>query len=235
MLIGIIGAMDIEVQALKDLMKNPTVKTISTVDFYSGEINGIDTVVAVAGVGKVNAAVCTQTMILAYNPSYIINVGVAGGLSPEFKIGDIAVAENVVEHDMDTSPIGDVPGYISGINVVRIPCDRWLCEMMFTASQHIEGIKVLKGTIASGDQFISKDEERQKITSNFDAIAAEMEGASIGHVCYMNKVPFGVLRAISDGANSDSAMDYPTFAKIADEHSIKIILELLEDIKKSLA
>ena len=145
MLIGIIGAMDIEVQALKDLMKNPTVKTISTVDFYSGEINGIDTVVAVAGVGKVNAAVCTQTMILAYNPSYIINVGVAGGLSPEFKIGDIAVAENVVEHDMDTSPIGDVPGYISGINVVRIPCDRWLCEMMFTASQHIEGIKVLKG------------------------------------------------------------------------------------------
>lgn len=235
MLIGIIGAMDIEVQALKDLMKNPTVKTISTVDFYSGEINGVDTVVAVAGVGKVNAAVCTQTMILAYKPSYIINVGVAGGLSPQLGIGDIAVAENVVEHDMDTSPIGDVPGYISGINVVRIPCDRWLCDMMVKASHHIEGVNVLKGTIASGDQFISTNDERHKIIENFDAIAAEMEGASIGHVCYMNKIPFGVLRAISDGANSDSAMDYPTFANIAAKHSIKIICELLDDIKKSLA
>ena len=233
MLIGIIGAMDIEVQALKDLMPEPEIRTISTVDFYSGTINGMKVVVAVAGVGKVNAAVCTQTMILEYNPSYIINVGVAGGLAPELGIGDIAVAENVVEHDMDTSPIGDVPGYISGINVVKIPCDSWLSEMMCRASSHIDGIKVLKGTIASGDQFISTDAERRKITDNFGAIAAEMEGASIGHVCYMNKVPFGVLRAISDGANSDSAMDYPTFAKIAAAHSIEIICELLEDIKES--
>lgn len=234
MLIGIIGAMDIEVQALKDLMTDPEIRTISTVDFYSGTINGMKVVVAVAGVGKVNAAVCTQTMILEYNPSYIINVGVAGGLAPELGIGDIAVAENVVEHDMDTSPIGDVPGYISGINIVRIPCDSWLSEMMCKASSHIDGIKVLKGTIASGDQFISTDAERRKITDNFGAIAAEMEGASIGHVCYMNKVPFGVLRAISDGANSDSSMDYPTFAKIAAAHSIEIICELLEDIKENL-
>lgn len=234
MLIGIIGAMDIEVQALKDLMTDPEIRTISTVDFYSGTINGMKVVVAVAGVGKVNAAVCTQTMILEYNPSYIINVGVAGGLAPELGIGDIAVAENVVEHDMDTSPIGDVPGYISGINIVRIPCDSWLSEMMCKASSHIDGIKVLKGTIASGDQFISTDAERCKITDNFGAIAAEMEGASIGHVCYMNKVPFGVLRAISDGANSDSSMDYPTFAKIAAAHSIEIICELLEDIKENL-
>ena len=232
MLIGIIGAMDIEVEGLKELMDNPNIQTISTVDFYKGEINGISVVVAAAGVGKVNAAVCAQTMILTYNPSYIINIGVAGGLAPELGIGDIAVAENVVEHDMDTTPIGDVPGYISGINIVRIPCDTWLCDMMMTASKHIEGAKVLKGTIASGDQFISMPDERQKIISNFGAIAAEMEGASIGHVCYMNQVPFGVLRAISDGANSDSAMDYPTFARMAAKNSIKIVCELLEDIKE---
>jgi adenosylhomocysteine nucleosidase len=232
MLIGIIGAMDIEVQALKELMDDPKIETISTVDFYSGNINGTDVVVAVAGIGKVNAAVCAQTMILKYDPSYIINVGVAGGLSPELGIGDIAIAENVVEHDMDTTPVGDVPGYISGINVVRIPCDKWLSEMMCKASSHIDGAKVITGTIASGDQFISKDEERRKIIDNFDAIAAEMEGASIGHVCYMNSVPFGVLRAISDGANSDSVMDYPTFAKMAAKNSIKIICELLESIKE---
>lgn len=232
MLIGIIGAMDIEVEGLKELMDEPHIQTISTVDFYRGDINGISVVVAAAGVGKVNAAVCAQTMILTYKPDYVINIGVAGGLAPELGIGDIAVAENVVEHDMDTTPIGDVPGYISGINIVRIPCDKWLCDMMITASEHIDGIHVLKGTIASGDQFISMPDEREKIISNFGAIAAEMEGASIGHVCYMNDVPFGVLRAISDGANSDSAMDYPTFARMAAKNSIKIVCELLEDIKE---
>lgn len=235
MLIGIIGAMDIEVQALKELMDEPKIETISTVDYYSGNINGIDVVVAVAGVGKVNAAVCTQTMILTYHPEYIINVGVAGGLAPELGIGDIAVAENVVEHDMDTTPIGDVPGYISGINIVRIPCDKWLSEKMIDAASKLSGVKVLTGTIASGDQFISKDEERKKIVDNFGAIAAEMEGASIGHVCYMNGVHFGVLRAISDGANSDSAMDYPTFAKMAAANSIKIICEMLAQIKEEWA
>lgn len=232
-MIGIIGAMDIEVQALKELMTSPNIQTISTIDFYSGVINGVEVVVAVAGVGKVNAAVCTQTMILTYHPDYIINVGVAGGLAPKLGIGDIAVAENVVEHDMDTTPIGDVPGYISGINIVRIPCDKWLCDMMCTASSHIEGANVLRGTIASGDQFIAEKSQRDDIIKNFDAIAAEMEGASIGHVCYMNSVPFGVLRAISDGANSDSAMDYPTFVQAAAKNSIKIICELLDDIREA--
>ncbi len=235
MLIGIIGAMDIEVQALKELMDEPKIETISTVDYYSGKINGMDVVVAVAGVGKVNAAVCTQTMILTYHPEYIINVGVAGGLAPELGIGDIAVAENVVEHDMDTTPIGDVPGYISGLNIVRIPCDKWLSQKMIDAASKLENVKILTGTIASGDQFISMDDERKKIVDNFGAIAAEMEGASIGHVCYMNGVHFGVLRAISDGANSDSAMDYPTFAKMAATNSIKIICEMLSQIKEEWA
>ena len=234
MRIGIIGAMDIEVQALKELMESPKIETISSVDFYSGIINGVDTVVAVAGIGKVNAAVCTQTMILSYAPSYIINVGVAGGLAPELGIGDIAVAETVVEHDMDTSPVGDAPGFISGINLIHIPCDKWLADMMYKASKNIENANVLKGIIASGDQFIADDSQRKRITDTFGAIAAEMEGASIGHVCYMNKVPFGVLRAISDGANSDSVMDYPTFAKMAAKNSMKIICELLEDIKAEL-
>lgn len=232
MLIGIIGAMAIEVQALKELMDNPKIQTISTVDFYSGKINGVDTVVAVAGVGKVNAAVCTQAMILTYHPDYIINVGVAGGLAPELGIGDIAVATDVVEHDMDTTPLGDEPGYISGMGKVKIPCDEKMLDMMASAAEKIDGIKVLKGTIASGDQFISKNEQRKRITETFNAIAAEMEGASIGHVCYMNNVKFGVLRAISDGANSDSAMDFPTFTKMAAANSIAIICEMLAKIKE---
>ncbi|MGN0106625.1 MAG: 5'-methylthioadenosine/adenosylhomocysteine nucleosidase [Hominilimicola sp.] len=232
MVVGIIGAMELEVQALKELMDKADIQKISTIDFYKGNINGVDTVVAVAGVGKVNAAVCAQTMILKYSPDLIINVGVAGGLADNFRIGDIAVADYVVEHDMDTSPLGDEKGFISGINMVQMPCDKPLADMMIKAVDTVGGIKAQRGIIASGDQFIDTQEERGRIINEFGAIATEMEGASIGHVCTMNNVCFGVLRAISDGANDDSYMDFPEFAKMAAENSIKIILELLKNIKE---
>ncbi|MCC8161076.1 MAG: 5'-methylthioadenosine/adenosylhomocysteine nucleosidase [Oscillospiraceae bacterium] len=231
MLVGIIGAMELEVQALKELMADSEIQKISGIDFFSGRINGADTVVAAAGVGKVNAAVCAQTMILKYSPDLIINVGVAGGLSDTFKIGDIAVADYVVEHDMDTTPIGDEKGFISGINMVKMPCDRVIADMMVSAVDKVGKIKAQRGIIASGDQFISTQKQRDAIIHDFGAIAAEMEGASIGHICVMNSTPFGVLRAISDGANDDSPMDYPEFAKMAAANSVKIILELLENIK----
>ena len=155
MLVGIIGAMDLEVQALKGLMDNAVVETISTIDFYKGNINGVETVVAVAGVGKVNAAVCSQTMILKYLPDIMINVGVAGGLSEEFKIGDIAVADSVVEHDMDTSPIGDPVGLISGINLVNIQFTR------FSTNGQIYGFSL---TIPIKDLFIHfrRDERKER-------------------------------------------------------------------------
>lgn len=232
MLVGIIGAMELEVRVLKELMENPRSEKISSVDFFSGTINEVSAVVAVAGVGKVNAAVCAQTMILKYSPDIIINVGVAGGLSGDFRIGDIAVADCVVEHDMDTTAIGDEKGFISGINMVKMPCDAALADMMMKASEVVGGISAKRGLIASGDQFISTQEQRNGIINYFGAIAAEMEGGSIGHVCVMNGVPFGVLRAISDGANDDSHMDYPAFAKMAAENSVKIILELLKNIKE---
>lgn len=232
MVVGIIGAMTLEVQALKELMDNAQIETVSTIDFYSGKINGVDTVVAVAGVGKVNAAVCAQTMILKYSPDIVINVGVAGGLDTGFKIGDIAVADAVVEHDMDTSPLGDAVGYVSGIGMVEMPCDKTVADMMVKAIETVGTIHAKRGIIASGDQFINTQEEREKIVGNFGAIAAEMEGASIGHVCVMNNVKFGVLRAISDGANDDAPMDYPEFAKMAATNSIKIILEMLKNVKE---
>lgn len=225
---GIIGAMDLEVNALKDKMDKAVITTISSVDFYSGKINGVETVVATAGVGKVNAAICAQTMILTFKPDIIINIGVAGGLSGEFEIGDIAVATAVVEHDMDTSPLGDPVGFISGMNKVYMDCDKELSDVLLEVANQIGEIKAIKGVIASGDQFISEDTARNRIKSNFNAITAEMEGASIGHVCTVNNVPFAVLRAISDGANDGATMDYPTFAKSAAKNSVRIMLNVLE-------
>ena len=232
MLIGIIGAMELEVGALKNLTENVKINKISGIDFYSGEINGTSVVAAAAGVGKVNAAVCAQTMILTYSPDMLINVGVAGGLCKELKIGDIAVADAVVEHDMDTSPIGDPKGFISGINTVRMKCAENISDLLASAASKLDGVNVKRGIIASGDQFISSDEQRNRIITDFGAIAAEMEGASIGHVCLMNNIPFAVLRAISDGANDDSVIDYPTFAKLAAENSIKIIIDFLDNVKE---
>lgn len=231
MKIGIIGAMELEVDALEAMTENARIQRISGIDFYSGKINGAKTVVAAAGVGKVNAAVCAQTMILKYSPDIVINVGVAGGLAPDLSIGDIAVADSVAEHDMDTAAIGDPLGFISGINKVYMDCDKNIADLMERAAKSI-GLNVKRGVIASGDQFISTRERRDKIIENFGAIAAEMEGASIGHVCAMNGVPFGVLRAISDGANSGSVTDYPAFAKTAAANSVKIITYMLKEIQK---
>ncbi len=231
MIIGIIGAMELEVRVLKNMMDSASVEKISSVEFYRGTIHGVDTVVAAAGVGKVNAAVCAEAMILRYAPDAVINIGVAGGLRHDFNICDIAVADAVVEHDMDTSALGEPLGFISGLDTVLIPCDKSLSDKLFETARHV-GVNVKRGVIASGDQFIASRENKDKIVKSFGAIAAEMEGASIGHVCAMNNVPFGVLRAISDGANDDSVTDFPAFAKKAAENSVKIILEMLEKLSR---
>lgn len=230
MKIGIIGAMDMEVDALKDMMNDAKIEQISSITFYSGKINGCSAVVATAGVGKVNAAVCAQTMILTYKPDAIINIGVAGGLSKELSVGDIAVAKSVVEHDMDTTAVGDEPGLISGLNVVNINCDDKISNAMMKIISRIHSIKAVQGVIASGDQFISSEKGRNRIITQFNAIAAEMEGASIGHVCAMNNVRFGVMRAISDGADTDSVVDYPTFAKMAAKNSVSIAVQLIQEL-----
>lgn len=232
MKIGIIGAMNVEVQMLKDIMQNIDVASISGIEYYSGAISGVEVVVAQAGVGKVNAAICTEAMILKYNPSAIINIGVAGGLSPALKVGDIAIADTVVEHDMDTSALGDPIGFLSGINIINIPCAEWVTETLEQVAKKVNGINTVCGTIVSGDQFISSKEKKTELVNHFHAVAAEMEGASIGHVCYMNGVPFGVLRAISDSADDEADMSFNEFCEMAAKNSLKVILSFLELVKE---
>lgn len=234
MKIGIIGALDFEIDNLKSQMINLQITETASMKFYEGKISNTEIVAAIAGVGKVNAAACAQTMILKYQPSIIINIGVAGGLDRDLQIGDIAVAQSVAEHDMDTSPCGDPPGFISGINLVQIPCDEKIVEILYDAAQNLPEIKAKKGVIASGDQFIHTEEQRKYITDHFHAIAAEMEGAAIGHVCYMNRIPFGVLRALSDAADQESPVSFLEFAKKAAHHSIILItafIKIMEEVQ----
>ena len=228
-MIGIIGAMDIEVEGLKSLLKDVKEEKISGINFVRGSFNGKETVVAKCGIGKVFAAICTQTMIMAFKPEIIINIGVAGGLSENLAVGDIVIADSVVQHDMDTTPLGEPRGYLSEIGLVKIPTDERIYKTLLRATEKI-GIKAVLGTVASGDIFVSDSEKKQFIKETFSASACEMEGASVGQVCYVNKVPFGVLRAISDSANGDANMDFPAFAKMAAENSIEVIKEFINTI-----
>ena len=222
-MVGIIGAMHIEVETIKSIMENKTAETISAVEYVKGTLHGKEIVIAVCGIGKVAAAMCTQTMILKYSPECIINTGVGGSLSTKLAIGDIAVAESLVQHDMDTSPLGDPIGLISGINIVNIPADNEVVNLLSESVETLENVKGLTGVIASGDQFIASDEKKKFITDNFGAIVCEMEGASIAQVCFTNGVPFGVVRAVSDCADGSSHMDYGEFLPVAAANAAKLI------------
>ncbi len=228
-MIGIIGAMEVEVASLKNELQNKSVTEISGIEFASGLLCGKKVVIAKCGVGKVFAALCAQTMILKYAPDCIINTGVAGSLSEKLGVCDVAVAGSVVQHDMDTSAIGDPVGLISGINIVNIPSDKKISEILSSVVSDL-GINTYCGTVASGDQFISSAEKKNYITKTFGAVACEMEGAAIGHVCYVNGTPFGVVRAISDNADGSSHMDFPTFAAKAAEISIKTVKEFVKRV-----
>ena len=229
-MIGIIGAMDVEVEKLKTLLIDVRQEKISGVDFCIGKIGKNDIVVAKCGVGKVFAAICAQTMIMRYKPEIIINIGVAGGLSDSLKIGDIVIADSVVQHDMDVTALGYEAGFLTDIGLVKIPADKNAVDTLKAACEKLSlGYEV--GTVASGDQFISDKAAKERITKLFAAKACEMEGASIGQVCYVNNVPFGTLRAISDGANEDSKIDFPSFTALAAENSAKVIEAFIDTFK----
>lgn len=225
-MLGIIAAMRVEAMELIEKMTERKERTISGVAFTSGKLCGRDAVIAICGIGKVFAALCTQTMILTYHPDAIVNTGVAGTLTDKLSICDMALSVDLVQHDMDTSALGDPVGLISGINVVYLPADRRLVETIL--SPEVAGeVHIVSGTIASGDQFIGGGERKQWIVDSFGAIACEMEGAAVAQVCYVNKVPFAVLRAISDNADGTSCDDYPTFVEKAAHVSASIVERLI--------
>lgn len=229
-MIGIIGAMGIEIERINGAMEGRKTVTISGIQFHSGKLSGKDAVTAACGIGKVAAAVCAQTMILKFGPELIINTGVAGSLSPELGAGDIAVADFSVQHDMDTSPIGDPVGLISGLNIVEIPCSERACCLLAESIEKVAGVKSLKGIIASGDQFINSRDRKKFIVDTFGAIACDMECASIAQVCYMNGVGFGAVRAISDSADGNSHADYGKFLEAAAVNASEAVMHFMDAV-----
>lgn len=231
--VGIIGAMAEEVNWLKAQLKDSQTTQIAQRDFCEGKLGGTDVVVCECGVGKVNAAMVAQTLCERYHVTHLINTGVAGSLNNDINIGDIVVAIDAVHHDMDVCNLGYKPGEIPGMGTVAFPADEGLqkaaLEAVRTVAPEISGFS---GHVASGDQFVRTQEEKDRIKSTFHADCTEMEGAPIAQVAYLNKVPFVVVRAISDKADGSASMDYPTFEKKAAEHCAKIVEYLVASLSK---
>ena len=228
MIIGIISAMAEELEILlKDLIQEEK-KEKAKMTFYKGKLYGKNVVAVVCGIGKVNSAVCAQILASEYKVDKIINFGVAGGIGKEIYPGDIVVAENLVQHDMDTTAFGDKIGQIPRLDTFDFKCDKEMVDLAKKACAEIPELNIFSGRIVSGDQFIANIEKIQWLDKEFQAISCEMEGASIAQVCYLNSIPFVVIRSISDNANNGAHMDYQKFIPIAVKNSTRILKKMLE-------
>lgn len=226
-MIGIIGAMDIEVNAVKQRLTNKTVSTIANIEYEYGFIENVRVCVAQCSPGKVNAAICAQAMIDNFDVDCIINIGVACSLSPDVCIKNVVIATDVCEYDIDMTAIGEPRGFIDGLNKIKLTADEAISEKLARAAIN-RGEKIHRGSVASGDIFIADEELKNMLSADFNAICGEMEGGAIGHTCTANGIPFAVLRSISDGGDENSQMDYPIFKKIAAEISTAIILDFIK-------
>jgi len=225
-MIGIIAAMQIEADSLIAEMTETSSETISGTTYIKGNLREKKIVVAVCGIGKCFAAMCAQTMILRYQPTLIINTGVAGALSDRLDIYDIAIATSAVQHDFDTTDIDNDPiGNIPGIRLVNLPCSQNVAQTLIQLAKKLD-INVLPGVIATGDVFVSCKERKAFIRDTFTAIACEMEGGAIAQVCYVNDVECAIIRSISDNADGE-VEEYDKFKYKAAENSCKLLLEFL--------
>lgn len=232
MVIGIIGAMDEEVNRLKAAMSETEIISKASMDFYSGVLCGKNVVVVKSGIGKVNAAVCTQILADAFHVGSIINTGIAGSLNNDINIGDIVLSTDTLQHDVDAVAFGYEPGQIPRMDVLSFPADEKLIDSAYNACKAAcPDVGVFKGRVVSGDQFIADSSVKEKIKSRFGGFCTEMEGAAIAQAAYLNHIPYIVVRAISDKADDSASVDYPVFEKKAIENLVNMMKKFVENFE----
>ena len=229
--LGIIGAMELEVETLLGVMENQksTVKAGST--FYEGTLEGMNVAVVQCGVGKVNAALCAQILCDCFGVTHLVNTGIAGSLCAELDIGDLVVSSDAMYHDFDCVHFGYEFGKVPGMDTVAFPADKTMMELAFTAAETVNPGHTKIGRVASGDQFVAEKALKEQIVANTHGLCTEMEGAAIAQTAYRNALPFVILRAISDKADDSAEMDYPTFERNAAYRCAEVTRQLARKLK----
>lgn len=232
-MIGIIGAMDKEVNDLKALMEKESleVKTVAGMEFWSGLLSGHEVVLVRSGIGKVNAAVAASILADSFKVRAIINTGIAGSLDAKIDIGDIVLATDALEHDMDVTGLGYDRGVVPDQEISIYEADENLRKAAKDVCEKVNpDIKVFEGRVVSGDQFISNKEVKDDIVNTFGGMCTEMEGAAIAHTAWLYNIPYLIIRSISDKADDSAELDYPSFQKKAIEHSVKLVSGLMAEL-----
>ncbi|WP_195263493.1 MULTISPECIES: 5'-methylthioadenosine/adenosylhomocysteine nucleosidase [unclassified Clostridium] len=227
--LGVIGAMEEEVEILKGKMDIKETVEVAGMEFYRGTLQGKNIVLVRSGVGKVNMATCTQILADKFNVTALVNSGVAGTLDTELNQGDIVISTDAVQHDFDTTVFGDPLGEISRLGITFFEADKDMIEIAKKASENVSGIHIKEGRIASGDQFVAGGAIADRIKENFGEVSAvEMEGASMAQVAYLNNIPFVILRSISDKADGGADLSYEEFLPIAAKNASALVEEFIK-------
>lgn len=227
--LGVIGAMEEEVELLKEKMTIEETVTVAGMDFYKGTFEGKNIVLVRSGVGKVNMATCTQILINEFDVTALLNSGVAGTLDPQLNQGDIVISTDAVQHDFDTTVFGDPLGEISRLGITFFNADSKMIETAKKSAENISGLTIKEGRIASGDQFVAGGAIADRIKENFGEVSAvEMEGAAMAQVAYLNEIPFVILRSISDKANGEADLSYEEFLPIAAKNASALVEEFIK-------
>lgn len=226
-LTGIIVAMQEELEVVLQSLQQPQAHQRAGMTFYQGIYAGSPVVAVICGVGKVNAALCTQILISEFHTQRIINIGVAGGLHPEIQPGDVVIADTLMQHDMDLRPLGLARGHFYRMDTHAFPSDPMLLQWARQACADLKNHRFFVGRIVTGDQFIASPELAQELHQHFDALACEMESASIAQVCFLNHIPFICIRSISDNANTGAHIDFAQFTPIAAANATTLLQSMI--------
>ncbi len=227
--IGIIGAMDEELAMLKAAAEAAECQTLAGMDFCRGKLGGRDVVIVKSGIGKVNAGICAQLLITCFGVCRIINTGVGGALDTRLNIGDVVISTDVVQHDFDVSPIGFAKGEVPYTGLAAFPADEEMRKDAAAAARDAAaGSLVLEGRVCSGDQFIASRDQKQAILNTFGGLCCEMEGGAVAQVCWLNQVPFVIIRAISDRADHAEEINYTAFAGLTARRSAATVRAMIE-------
>ena len=228
--LGIIGAMTIEIETLKEHLQNLTTSRRTGMEFYEGTLEGTSVVIVQCGVGKVNAAMCAQILCDCYGVTHLVNTGIAGSLNAQLDIGDLVISTDAMYHDFDCVHFGYEMGRVPGMDVTGFPADAEMIRLALAAAEAVHPSHCRQGRIASGDLFVAEKATKEAIIRKTQALCTEMEGAAIAHTAYLNDVPFVIIRAISDKADDSAQMDYPTFEAQAARHCTGVTLALVKNL-----